>query len=225
MRAGAVQIAGVHDVEEAELLLACGVDFIGLPKRLSTNPEDCSDEEAARIVAAVGGRAETVLITYLLAADEIARLATLLGVGWVQLHGRVSPEVPAALRQQAPALRIAKSLVVRGDDRERLETEMNAFGPVVDAFLTDTFDPETGAEGATGRTHDWEISRALAARAPRPLVLAGGLTPGNVADGIRRVRPAAVDSHTGVEGPDGRKSEVLVRRFVEEARGAFAAVT
>lgn len=222
MRPGAVQIAGVHDVDEALCIVACGVDFLGLPLRLAHHAEDCSDAEAARIVRAVAGRVETVLITYLRDPDEIAELSARLGVGWVQLHAEVPPGSVAALRRLAPALRIAKSLVVRGGDRNRLLAQLDAYAPSVDAFLTDTFDPRSGAEGATGLTHDWEISRALARRSPHPLVLAGGLTPENVGRAIAQVQPAAVDAHTGVEGPDGRKDESRVRRFVDAARRAFA---
>ena len=105
------------------------------------------------------------------------------------------------------------------------KSKLDAFAPHVDAFLTDTHDPETGADGATGRTHDWSISRRLAERSPRPLVLAGGLVPENVHRAVLAVRPAAVDAHTGVEGPDGRKTEELVRGFVDEARRGFAEIS
>lgn len=221
MRPGAVQIAGVHDLPEAEMLVECGVDFIGLPLRLGHHAEDCSDAEAARIVAAVKGRVQTVLITYLTEPREIAALARSIGVGWVQLHGAVGTGEVAILRSLAPELGLARSLVVRDGDVAGLLRSMAAFAPHVDAFLTDTWDPETGAEGATGRTHDWSISRALVERSPRPLVLAGGLTPENVADAIHAVRPAAVDAHTGVEGPDGRKDPELVSRFTTTAHRAL----
>ena len=192
--------------------------------RLRHHREDCTDEEAAAIVSSLAGRVESVLITYLAQPDEIDQLARTLGVGWVQLHGKVEPSDVALLRTIAPGLGLAKSLIVRPDDPEAPEREMHAHAPNVDAFLTDSFDPATGAEGATGRTHDWAISRALAQESAHPLVLAGGLTPENVRDAIVTVRPAAVDAHTGVEGPDGRKDRDRVARFVAEARAGFAAI-
>jgi phosphoribosylanthranilate isomerase len=222
VREGAVQVAGVADAQEARLLVECGVDFLGFPFRLDFHREDCSEDEAARIVASLPERVEAVLITYLAAPGEIAALARALGVGWVQLHGDVAPEAVAALRQVAPRLRVAKSLVVHGGDAAGLRAALEGHAPYVDAFVTDSFDPATGASGATGRTHDWTISRELAALSSRPLVLAGGLTPENVRGAILAVRPAAVDAHTGVEGPDGRKSRALVSRFVAEARAGFA---
>jgi phosphoribosylanthranilate isomerase len=128
------------------------------------------------------------------------------------------------VRELCPELELARSLVVRGDDVASLEREMLTYAPHVDAFLTDTFDPATGAEGATGKTHDWAISRMLARASPHPLVLAGGLNPENVREAIRTVRPAAVDAHTGVEGPDGRKDAERVARFVAEARAGFSSL-
>lgn len=205
------------------MLAACGVDFVGLPLVLAHHREDCSVEEAGRIVAALARRAESVLITYLTDPEAILGLAAALGVGWVQLHAEIPPAGVARLRERAPSLGLAKSLVVRGE-RAPLERAVDAYAPWVDAYLTDSFDPESGAEGATGHTHDWSISRALAARAPHPLVLAGGLTPENVREAIRVVRPAAVDAHTGVEGADGRKDPARVRRFVAEARAGFEAI-
>jgi phosphoribosylanthranilate isomerase len=221
---GAVQVAGVHDAAEARDIARQGVDFLGFPLRLAHHTEDCSEAEAARTIATLAPHVQSVLITYLTEPDEIVRLASALAVGWVQLHGAIEPGAVRSLRKRAPALRLAKSLVVRGNDLAALEPVMDAHAPYVDAFLTDSHDPATGAEGATGRTHDWSISRELARRSPHPLVLAGGLTPNNVRDAILTVRPAAVDAHTGVEGPDGRKDPELVARFVAEARGGFAAI-
>jgi phosphoribosylanthranilate isomerase len=224
VRSGAIQIAGVHDAAEAASIVACGADFLGLPLRLDFHSEDCSDATAAAIIAGLPDTVESVLITYLNEAREIAALARRIGAGWVQLHGAVSRAEVEVLRHIAPGLRVAKSLIVRGGDVEALRSVMRDFAPHVDAFLTDTFDPDTGAEGATGRTHDWSISRALASQSIRPLVLAGGLTPDNVRRAIETVRPAAVDVHTGVEGADGRKDPDRLARFVSEARAGFAAV-
>ena len=94
---------------------------------------------------------------------------------------------------------------------------------MLDAFITDTYDPETGRSGATGKVHDWSVSLELVKCSLKPVILAGGLGPDNVAAAIRQVGPAGVDSHTGVEGADGRKDPGLVRAFVDNARNAFGA--
>jgi phosphoribosylanthranilate isomerase len=118
-------------------------------------------------------------------------------------------------------MEIIKSLIVHENNLDDLINLAESLAPLVDAFITDTFDPITGATGATGKTHNWAISRALVEHAPKPVILAGGLTPGNVAQAICTVRPWGVDCHTGVEGRDGRKDYTLVRAFVMEAEKAF----
>lgn len=210
------------------MLAACGVTHVGLPLRLAVHRPDVTDEQARDIVAALAGapaggrKVETVLITYLAEAAETLALCRYLGVSGVQLHGPMPLEEVARLRQAAPGLFVIKSLVVGQGGEAELLDQGRAHAPHVDAFLTDSYDPASGATGATGRVHDWAVSRRLAEALPRPLILAGGLTPENVARAIAAVRPAGVDAHTGLEDAAGRKDEGLVRRFVAEARRALA---
>ena len=96
------------------------------------------------------------------------------------------------------------------------------FSPFVEGIFTDTHDPITGADGTTGKTHDWNISRQLVEKSKHPVILAGGLNPQNVGLAITRVKPSGVDVHTGVEGKDGRKNGDLVRKMVHEAKLAFS---
>jgi len=217
-----IQIAGIHDLTEANLLLAHGVDWLGLPLRLAHHTEDITEEAAARLIRTIPHAGAAVLITYLTDAVEIGAFCRQLGVSKVQLHNEVSVETLRALKSLAPDLFVIKSLVVRGDNAGTLAENVTQFAPHVDGFITDTYDAETGAMGATGKTHDWRISRRLVEISPKPVILAGGLTPDNVAAAIARVKPAGVDAHTGVEGPSGRKDSKLVQAFVMEARQAFA---
>ncbi|MGK4002935.1 phosphoribosylanthranilate isomerase [Sorangium sp. So ce1036] len=219
-----IQVAGVIDADEAELLVACGVTHLGFPFRLPVHREDLSERAAADIIAALPASVRGVLITYLDTAAEIASLAGELGVSWVQLHGSVEVTALERLRSAHPALTIIKSLIVRAGDAAGMDAEVARYEPWVDAFITDTFDPETGASGATGKVHDWDVDRRIVARSRRPVIAAGGLRPSNVGDVIRAVRPAGVDVHTGVEGPDGRKRRELVEAFVAEARRGFASI-
>jgi phosphoribosylanthranilate isomerase len=220
----AIQIAGVIDGTEAALLCAAGVDYLGFPLRLRDGREDLSEADAARIVATLPVRAQAVVITYLDRGEPIAALCERIGVHWVQLHGAIDVDEIERLKSRVPRLAVIKSLIVRDGNRSELEREVHVFAPRVDAFITDTFDPATGRSGATGRTHDWSVSRALVEMSPRPVILAGGLDAGNVRAAICEVRPAAVDAHSGVEGSDGRKDLDKIRRFVAAARAGFAAI-
>lgn len=157
---------------------------------------------------------QTILITYQERAIDVALLAQSLGVDGVQLHGWFSPDEAEELRRVMPGLTIFKSLVVGRDEVHR---QVELYAPHVDVFLTDTFDPQRGASGATGMTHDWAISRELVERSPLPVMLAGGLTPENVADAVHAVRPAGVDAHTGLEDAGGAKDPHSVALFVRRA--------
>lgn len=210
------------------MLAACGVTHAGLPLRLDFHAPDVDEDQARGIVAGLAGLCKTVCITYQADAAGTLELCRFLGVDGVQLHGPFPLAELRALREAAPGLFVIKSLVIgrvggRGGEAALLE-DARAAAPFVDAFLTDTFDPATGASGATGKAHDWAISRRLAETLPRPLILAGGLHPGNVAAAIAAVHPAGVDAHTGLEDATGAKDEGLVRRFVAEARAAWAAI-
>ena len=219
-----IHVAGVIDRDEAEMLIRCGVAHIGVPLVLNHHDEDLSIDAAAAIVARLGRQTAFFLITYASAAVDALALCRRLDVGMVQLHGDIEADALTDLRHSAPELRVIKSLIVRGDNAEALAAEVGRFAPLVDAFITDTFDPATGARGATGKTHDWSVSRRLVDLSPKPVILAGGLTPTNVRAAIDAVRPAGVDVHTGIEGPDGRKQCDLTRRFVAEARAGFASI-
>jgi phosphoribosylanthranilate isomerase len=217
----AIQVAGVIDQAEAELLVDCGVRYLGFPLRLPVHREDLSEREAAAIIRNLKPPARAVLITYLNQAGEIVEFCHALSASIVQLHGEIDPSELRRIKEREPNLTIIKSLVVGLHPIERLLDLVQRSAPSVDAYITDTFDPKTGACGATGKNHDWAVSRQLVRHSPRPVILAGGLTPGNVRDAILAVRPAGVDSHTGLEDASGRKSEEKVKRFVSEAQEAF----
>jgi len=218
---GVVQVAGIRDEAEARLCLAAGADLLGFPFRLPVHREDLGEDAAARLIRALGIGGRSVLITYLEEAAAISALADALGTGWAQLHGRIAPGELEALRRARPGLRLIRSLVIRGDDPAEPLAELRACEPWVDAFLTDSHDPASGADGATGRVHDWTVSRRLREATRRPLLLAGGLHAGNVAAAIRAVRPAGVDAHTGLEDASGAKNPALVQTFAAAARAAF----
>lgn len=221
---GLIHVAGIIDLPEAEMLIDCGIEYLGFPLVLGYHREDLSIEEAAAVVAKLHGRATFFLITYLDTATGVIDLCRRLDVSTVQLHAAAKIAELKRLRYAWPQLRIIKSLVVRGDNLDALTDEVNCCASWVDAFITDTFDPITGATGATGKVHDWNVSRHLVALSPKPVILAGGLNGDNVRAAVTAVRPSGVDAHTGLEGADGRKRRDLTERFIAEARAGFANV-
>lgn len=220
-----IQVAGIRDAEECRMLVELGVPWLGFPLRLAFHREDVTEREAARLIALLPPSVTPVLITYENRWREIRDLCRFLGVKAVQLHGEIALEEVRRLREARPDLLLIKSLIVGfGLGAEAYLQMVSPLLPYVDALITDTWDPETGACGATGKTHDWAVSRRIVKWCAKPVILAGGLYPGNVADAIRSVRPAGVDAHTGLEDSSGRKDARKVAAFLREARAAFAAV-
>jgi phosphoribosylanthranilate isomerase len=218
---GSIQVAGISGEGEARMLIDFGVDYLGFPVGAPVHREDVTEADVARIVETIGLQERVVLITYLDRSEGISALCRRTGARIVQLHGDIEPDELARLRVTDPGLRIIKSIIIGEPDRPDTSSDVAALAGYVDAFITDTFDGSTGARGATGKTHDWRKSREVVECSPHPVILAGGLNPGNVHRAIREVRPAGVDVHTGVEDATGKKDPDLVRAFVSEARDAF----
>ena len=216
-----IQIAGILDRAEAEMLLESGINYLGFPLRLPVNKEDISEEDAGKIIKSLNPPNFGILITYLNIAEDIIKFCKELGCSIIQLHGAIETSELIKLKTNFPELVIIKSLVTGKYSVNELKNIIDKQSEFVDAFITDTYNPTTGATGATGLTHDWEISRELVEYSKKPIILAGGLTPENVYDAIIKVKPAGVDSHTGVEDTDGRKDKKKVEMFLSEAMRAF----
>jgi phosphoribosylanthranilate isomerase len=135
------------------------------------------------------------------------------------LENTILPEGVLALRERLPDLPIMQAVSVSGSGS--LDTAL-AYEEVADYLILDTQSPEIVGIGASGETHDWKISRKLVQQVKIPVILAGGLSPENVAEAIRIVQPWGVDSltHTNRLLPDGsfRKDLERVRQFVTAAK-------
>ncbi len=216
-----IQVAGIIDIAEAKMLMDLGVEYLGFPLRLPVNKEDLTEEEAVEVIRIIRPPHKSVLITYLDKADEIIQFCRKMNVKIVQLHGRISKKELKKIKELYSDLKIFKSLVVHENNLNDLEKTLEELSPWLDAFITDTFDPKTGASGATGKTHDWKISRRLIELSSKPVILAGGLNADNVKQAIIETHPAGVDVHTGIENSNGRKDLEKTKRFIEQAREGF----
>ena len=150
---GIIQIAGIMDRDEAEMLAAEGVDWIGFPLRLTVNREDISEERAAEIIRSLARPTRAVLITYLRTADAILALCRKIGATTIQLHGDTPLAEVIRLKTAKPDLHVLKSLVVRSGNFDALKGIVSQYAGCVDGFITDTFDPATGATGASSTFH------------------------------------------------------------------------
>ena len=216
-----IQIAGVKNRKELDIIIDSGATSIGFPLRLPVHKEDLSEKDAKDLIHHIPNNIHKVLITYLNASKEIVDLTTYLGTNVIQLHGDIAVDEIRAIKEKLPKIKIIKSLIVKKENLNELIKIVTELEGYVDFFITDTFDPETGASGATGKKHDWNISKKIVQLSKRPVIIAGGLTPDNVGQAIKTIRPAGVDVHTGVENNLGDKDSQLLNRFVREARTAF----
>jgi len=154
------------------MLRQCGVRYLGFPLRLPIHREDLTEDKAAAIIKSLAPPVFGVLITYLSEAREIAAFSHALGARIVQVHGDIDSDELKRLKTLDPNLTVIKSLVIGMRDDKALDATLSELSPFVDAFITDTFDPKTAASGATGKTHDWRVSRRLVEPADRPSKLA-----------------------------------------------------
>lgn len=214
-----IQAAGVKSAKEAELMAACGFKYLGFPLRLDRHAEDISDAEVREINLRYPNIYSPVLITYLENGLDIVKLCTFTQCKIVQIHGNI--EFEELQKVKRAGIDVIKSLVIADNNTKEIFYQLSLFDKMVDAFITDTYDPSTGASGATGKVHDWDISRRIVEKTKTPIILAGGLNPDNVIDAIRYVKPAGVDTHTGIEDENGNKSEELMREFVLSAEYGF----
>lgn len=216
-----LQVAGIIDQAEADMLIHAGVDFLGFPLRLPVNKEDLSEEEASEIISNIHLPHHGVVISYSNTAEEAIHLCEKLNCNIIQLHGQIETSELIKIKSIEPGIIIIKSLVITGHNEEELVKTVKETELFVDAYITDTYDPLTKASGATGKTHNWNISKKLVELSAKPVILAGGLNPENVYDAILKVKPAGVDVHTGIENRTGRKDNLLLQKFVDLANKAF----
>jgi phosphoribosylanthranilate isomerase len=133
---------------------------------------------------------------------------------------RLSPADTGRLRKKLPRVRVMRSVPVSGEESLAIA---RSYDGIADFLLLDSHRASDRQIGALGVTHDWSISRRIVDLLRTPVILAGGLGPDNVADAIRAVRPAGVDSKTKTDR-DGSHAKDLerVRRFHEAARATVA---
>ncbi len=214
-----VKICGIRRIEDARLAAEAGADALGLlVGRRHPSPDFLEPEAAAAIVALCPPFVAPVLVTHLEDPVEVHALARDLGVSTIQIHSEMTPEGVFELRRLAgPTWRLLKACHVASADSLAYGDPYREY---VDGFVLDSFNPQTGQVGGTGLLNDWDLAaRIVAHHAPLPVILAGGLTPGNVAAAIARVRPFGVDVNSGTKGPDGFKDPERVRAFIRTAKG------
>lgn len=224
-----VKICGLTNPADALLAVECGVDAVGFIF-YDGSPRFIPLAAAAGIVARLPATVVAVVVFVNPTADQVRHAVEWVGIQSVQFHGDETPEFVAGLelpvrhapapangflppRAAAQGARVATVKAFRVRDASSL-ADLTRFD--TDLWLLDSF--VAGQRGGTGTPFSWLLA-SQASRLGKPVVLAGGLTPENVADAVRQVQPHAVDVSTGVEASPGKKDHAKVRAFLAAARG------
>ena len=209
-----VKICGITRLEDAELAASLGawaLGFILWPE----SKRAVEEAVAAGIARRVRRQVELVGVFVNPTLDEVARAADAIGLTHLQLHGDEGPSFAAEAARRTGAKVIKAARVAGGADLQALERFHTDF------HLLDT--KVEGARGGSGRTWDWSL--AAQRRSKVPMILSGGLTADNVAEGIAAVKPYAVDVASGVEASPGVKDPVKLEAFISIAAPARAGVS
>jgi len=213
-----IKICGIRSVADAEVVVAAGGDAIGL-NFFERSPRFVERSTAAEVARQTVGKLCRVGLFVNAPADHVCQNFDKLELDLIQLHGDEPPEY----LQQLGGRPVMKAFRLAGDDLEAItaylaEAERLSAAPVL--VLLDAFRP--GQFGGTGATVDWQAARRLRETlGDIPLVLAGGLVPGNVAEAIAAVWPQAVDVASGVESAAAVKNREMIRSFVQKVRAAY----
>jgi phosphoribosylanthranilate isomerase len=203
------KICGVTNEADLRAVAESGADAVGVITEVSVDTSrEVAPDRAADLVAAAPPFLSTVLVSMPDTATRAVELAGAVAPDAIQVHGDFDGEAVRYVRRESRA-----DVITAVDAGEA--GRVRSYDGVADAILLDSA-TESGA-GGTGQTHDWDAARALVDACTTPVVLAGGLTPENVADAVRTVGPYAVDVSSGVERHGGEKDHEAVSAFVRNA--------
>ena len=201
-----VKICGITNPDDAFLAADLGAQALGFIF-YSKSPRSIKPEAARDIISSLPPLVLSIGVFVDEEAGVVREVAQTVGLDWVQLHGKESPDYCRTLgRRVIKGFRVQdeSSLAVLPDYRD-----------AVQALLLDTYRP--GTPGGTGETFDWELARR--AQDYGPIILAGGLTAANISQAITVAQPAAVDVASGVEAGPGVKDPEKLRAFFAAVSG------
>jgi phosphoribosylanthranilate isomerase len=207
-----IKICGLTRREDAVHAARAGADFLGVVL-VSGSPRALKPHEAVKVVSGLG--VPIVIVTADMGPSAVTAAAEPIGASVVQLHGEETPEEAADLGGRGP-WSVWKALQVK--DSEDVIRTVERYRGHVDGVLLDGWHPNR--KGGTGASFSWSEVARKRDRLPDDLLLvvAGGLTPGNVEEAIRHLRPHVVDVSSGVEVSPGIKNPELMAAFVHAAR-------
>jgi phosphoribosylanthranilate isomerase len=200
-----IKICGITNLADALLAADLGADALGFIF-YSKSPRHLAPETAREIIAQLPPFVTSVGVFVDEETQVVRELAAQAGLDWIQVHGQESPDYCRSLGR-----RVIKGFRIK--DESSLK-DLEPFQGAVQAFLLDTY--KKGQVGGTGETFDWRVARE--AKKYGQIMLAGGLTPDNVAQAIEVAQPEAIDTASGTEAAPGKKDPEKLRAFFSATR-------
>ncbi len=215
-----IKICGNTNEEDALFASIKGADYLGFIIEVKSSADSISRKKAMGLIKRLPLEVESVYVTTETNQKKIVEIAKYVNPACIQLHGSVSIPAVLKIRKELPRAKLIKTIPVHD---ESAVPEAKKFAPYVDFLLLDS--RVKGKAGGTGITHDWSISAKIVKGVDKKVFLAGGLTPQNVKDAIKRVKPYAVDVNSGVKkAPEkrssrkSRKDQIKIESFIRGAR-------
>jgi len=214
-----IKICGIKSIQDMLCAVHYGADAIGLVF-VPGSSRCVSIPEALAITKACPPFLMKVGLFVNANAELIQEHLKILNLDLLQFHGDEDLESNSFCKQFnknfIKALKVNSQLQNQEDQVQTILKSINNY-PDASGFLIDTFDPNyPNQHGGTGKKFNWEIFKAI--KSPKPLILAGGLTPENIQEAIRTTLPYAVDVSSGVESTPGVKSPEKIKDFCEQVR-------
>ncbi len=213
-----VKICCISTLEEAWIAINHGASALGLVSEMPSGPGVIQESLIAEIARMIPPFVSSVLLTSKRSPSEIIEQQRRCGINAIQICDDLDPDGIDEVSSALPGINLIKVIHVQG---EASIEEAKTVSQYVDGILLDSGSKEGSVVelGGTGRTHNWEISRRIVEAVEAPVILAGGLNPGNVSEAIRLVKPYAVDVCSGVRTGGSLDSDKL-QSFISQVRGS-----
>lgn len=211
-----IKFCGTTGLADMQCAVDAGCDALGFIMGVTHRSSDVvTPKEAAKMIRELPPFIEPVAVTHLQETEDLIRLVKDSHCTTLQIQDTIEPSEIDVIRNALPYLKIVKAVHVTDESAIAMGKR---YEPYANALILDTRTSEK--IGGTGIPHDWNISATIVATSAIPVILAGGLTPENVREAIRKVRPYGVDVHTGVK-KDGVRNPERTLAFAREARCAL----
>ena len=213
-----IQMAGIRNAKDALMCVDCGVNIIGLlVGQAHTSDDFISKELAKEIKLSLPKHIKTTLITHLETAHDIIEIASFIDVDYIQLHSHLPESEVELIRKALPEKKLLR--LVHIDTDGTILTDLSKI-KYADFYFTDSINKKTNQVGGTGLKHNLDTDKKLVETLDKPVFIAGGLTPENVAEAVKHCKPYGVDVNTGCRAKDGSRDRQKVLKFVQNAQSA-----